>query len=41
MIKFVHIYIAQYVKHYALKQKKNGTSAYLSRYVNMKIEQYC
>jgi hypothetical protein len=37
MIKSVHIYITQYVKHSALKQQKTGTPTYLSQYVNMKI----
>jgi hypothetical protein len=31
MIESVHIYITQYVKHYALKQQKTGTPTYLSR----------
>jgi hypothetical protein len=37
MIKSVHIYITQYVKHKALKQQETGTPIYLSWYVNMKI----
>jgi hypothetical protein len=37
MIKSVHIYITQYVKHKALKQQKTGTPTYLRQYVDMKI----